>query len=74
MKPSLKYEVIYCRKDKYPISIMCQFFEVSRSGYYDYVKRKDRLQNDVLLAEMVAECQLRCGNTYGYRRIHLWLK
>lgn len=53
---------------------MCQFFEVSRSGYYDYVKRKDRLQNDVLLAEMVAECQLRCGKTYGYRRVHLWLK
>jgi transposase InsO family protein len=23
---------------------------------------------------MVSECQQRCGKTYGYRRVHLWLK
>ncbi len=33
--------VIYRHKDKYSISEMCRFFGVSRSGYYDYVKRMD---------------------------------
>lgn len=74
MKASLKYEVIYCRKEKYPVSIMFRFFGVSRSGYYDFVKRRGIPQRDTVLAEMVSECQQRCGKTYGYRRIHLWLK
>ena len=74
MKPSLKYEVIYCRKEKYPVSIMCRFFGVSRSGYYGFVKHRRIPQRDMALAELVLECQQRCGKTYGYRRVHLWLK
>jgi transposase InsO family protein len=52
---------------------MCKFFKVSRSGYYDYVKRSDKAHKDKPLAEMVKECQRRCGKTYGYRRVHIWL-
>lgn len=52
---------------------MCQVFDVSRSGYYDFVKRMGNPQNDSALAEMIAECQQRCGKTYGYRRVHIWL-
>ena len=52
---------------------MCQFFEVSRSGYYDYVKRMNNPQKDVTLAAMILECQRRYKKTYGYRRIQLWL-
>ncbi len=52
---------------------MCKFFNVSRSGYYNYVKRRDKSQKDKPLAEMIAECQRRCGKTYGYRRVHIWL-
>lgn len=74
MKPSLKYEVVYCRHEKYSVSIVCRFFGVSRSGYYDYVKRRENPQMDAALAEMVSECQQSCGKTYGYRRVHLWLK
>ena len=74
MKATLKYEVIYCRKERYPVTIMCQFFGVSRSGYYDFVKRRGRSETDATLAGMVSECQQNCGRTYGYRRIHLWLK
>jgi len=73
VKPSLKYAVIYCRKEKYPVSAMCRFFGVSRSGYYDFVKRKDRPQQDRYIAEMISECQQRCGKTYGYRRVQIWL-
>lgn len=55
------------------MSVMCRFFAVSRSGYYDYVKRRDCSQKDTVLAEMISECHKRCGKTYGYRRVHLWL-
>ena len=74
MRTSVKYMVIYRHKDKYSISEMCRFFDVSRSGYYDYVKRMDVPARDLLLAEKIRECQSKCGQTYGYRRVHLWLE
>ena len=66
--------VIYRHKDKYSISEMCRFFEVSRSGYYDYVKRMDTPASDLPLAEKIRDCQEQCGKTYGYRRVHIWLE
>ena len=66
--------VIYRHKDKYSISEMCKFFSVSRSGYYDYVKRMDIPAKDLPLAEKIRECQTKCGKTYGYRRVHIWLE
>ena len=53
---------------------MCRFFKVSRSGYYDYVKRMDIPAKDLPLAEKIKECQDSCGKTYGYRRVHIWLE
>ena len=53
---------------------MCRFFKVSRSGYYDYVKRMDIPARDLSLAEKIRECQEQCGKTYGYRRVHIWLE
>ena len=66
--------VIYRHKEKYSISEMCRFFDVSRSGYYDYVKRMDIPAKDLHLAEKIRECQEKCGRTYGYRRVHMWLE
>ena len=66
--------VIYRHKDKYTISEMCRFFEVSRSGYYDYVKRMDKPAFDLELAEKIRECQEHSHSTYGYRRVHIWLE
>ena len=66
--------VIYRHKDKYSIREMCRFFEVSRSGYYDYVKRMDVPARDLPLAEKIRECQEHSRNTYGYRRVHIWLE
>ena len=74
MKAALKYEVIYCRREKYSIQIMCKFFGVSRSGYYDYVKRRGSLPRNTELAGLIAECQKSCGKTYGYRRVQIWLE
>jgi putative transposase len=66
--------VIYHHKDKYSISEMCRFFNVSRSGYYDYVNRMGTPARDLHLAEKIRECQDKCGKTYGYRRVHIWLE
>jgi len=74
VRTSVKYIVIYRHKDKYSISEMCRFFKVSRSGYYDYVKRMDIPAWDLPLAEKIKECQDKCGKTYGYRRVHIWLE
>ena len=74
MKASIKYKVIYRHKEKYSISEMCRFFGVSRSGYYDYVRRMDVPAKDLPLAEKIRSCQAECRNTYGYRRVHIWLK
>ena len=74
MRTSVKYRVIYRHKDKYSISEMCRFFGVSRSGYYGYVSRMDIPAKDLPLAEKIRECQDKCGKTYGYRRVHIWLE
>ena len=66
--------VIYRHREKYSISEMCRFFEVSRSGYYGYVSRMDIPAEDLPLAEKIKECQSECGKTYGYRRVHTWLE
>jgi transposase InsO family protein len=52
---------------------MCAFFGVSRSGYYDFVKRMDKPDRDAPLDELIRECQEKCGKIYGYRRVQIWL-
>lgn len=74
MKASVKYNVIYRHREKYSISEMCRIFGVSRSGYYSYVQRMDVPAKDLPLAEKIRECQAECKQTYGYRRVHIWLE
>ena len=74
MKAKFKYEVIYAHREEYPVAVMCEFFGVSKSGYYDYVKRISRVEKDFELAEKISLQQKRCFQTYGYRRMHIWLE
>lgn len=74
MKPSFKYRVIYNHREEYPIIEMCNFFGVSRSGYYDFLKRKDMPDRDTPLVELIAECLYKRGKIHGYRYVHLWLE
>ncbi|MBQ8200109.1 MAG: IS3 family transposase [Lachnospiraceae bacterium] len=74
MRPRVKYHVIHMNKNRYPVSVMCRFFEVSRSGYYDYVRRLGQKEKDAELAEIIRKQQERCFKTYGYRRVWLWLE
>ena len=74
MRPWVKYQIIYKNRDRYRIAVMCRFFEVSRSGYYDFVHRLGIKEKDADLAEIIREQQGQCFKTYGYRRMWLWLK
>ncbi len=70
-----KYAFIESEEGNYPVTLMCRWARVSRSGYYDW---KDRPQSataarrDVLAAE-VAFAFDHSDSTYGYRRIHAQL-
>ena len=70
----MKYLAIYGKREKYPIQTMCRFFGVSRSGYYDYLKRMDKPDRDEALAAEVSCCQEHSRKTYGYRRVQIWLE
>ena len=74
MKAKVKYEVIQRHEKEYPITVMCRILGVSRSGYYDFLKRANGGERDAELAEQIRHCQERSRHTYGYRRVHQWLK
>ena len=74
MRPRAKYAVIYRHRNEYPVSVMCLFFQASRSGYYDFVHHLGRPEKDAALAEIIAKQRERSFRTYGYRRMWLVLK
>ncbi|MBT3319860.1 MAG: IS3 family transposase [Clostridia bacterium] len=65
-----QYQIVQRYSKEYPISILCKMFEVSRSGYYVWLKRKDK---DEKLAGWIKQCQEETGQTYGYRRVKMWI-
>ena len=74
VRTSVKNEIIHRHRAEYPIAVMCRFFGVSRSGYYDYIKRIGQPKRDAALAEQIRQCQEQTDKTYGYRRVWKWLK
>lgn len=53
---------------------MCKFFEVSRSGYYDFAHRLGQPESDAELGQLLQEQLAHVRQTYGYRRMWLWLE
>ena len=51
VRPSVKYQAIHKNKDSYRISFLCRFFRMSRSGYYKWLKQKDR--PDTLITQLI---------------------
>ena len=73
MRASVKYRVIHRFKDKYNVRDMCIFFGVSRSGYYAWTKKTDKEDPDKQIGELIRDCQKKTRQTYGYRRVQIWL-
>ena len=74
MKAKIKYTAISRHAGKYSVRQMCAFFAVSRSGYYAFLKRKNRCRRENELARLIAQCQQETKGTYGYRRVGIWLE
>lgn len=53
---------------------MCELFEVSRSGFYKWRKRVSQPQQRGELDQFIIECQAQVNQSYGYRRVCLWIK
>lgn len=56
------------------MSAMCAFFGISRAAYYAWHKRMDRPDPDAERKKQVQEAYETSKQTYGYRRIGLWLR
>ncbi|WP_442942818.1 IS3 family transposase [Nocardia sp. NBC_01503] len=70
-----KYAFIESEEGNYPISRMCAWSKVSRSGYYDWKSRPvsaTTVRREILSAEVRFAFDHSDG-TYGYRRIHAQL-
>ena len=73
---SERYELINREEGSYPISLMCRWSSVSRSGYYSW---RDRPQSQTAvrreeLAIMIKSIFEHSDGTYGYRRIQVILE
>lgn len=73
MSATRKYAVINLFVGRYPISAMCRFFDVSRSGYYKWRSKDIPADKDKPIGELIRQCQNETRQTYGYRRVKLWL-
>ena len=69
----LKYRVIERFRGTYSVEEMCRVFQVSRSGYYSWRVRQSKPSKDQWLIDLVVECQQKCNQTYGCRRVKRWL-
>lgn len=51
---------------------MCSYF--NRSGFYDFIKRKNSINKDTKLINLIKECHsIRFQKVYGCRRVFLWI-
>jgi len=57
---------------EFPVSVMCSVFQVSRSGYYSWIKRPEskRSRENNELAQEIAEIHRESNGIYGCPKIH----
>lgn len=65
--------MIYRFREHFTIGELCRLLEVSRSGYYKWLSRKDKPDKDAAIAALIAKCHENAHRTYGYRRVKIWL-
>jgi putative transposase len=65
------YRIISAEKASFPVSVMCQVLEVSRSGFHGWERRppSDRALSDAWLIEQIKEIHEQARGVYGSRRV-----
>lgn len=66
--------MIFQHRQQYSIVAMCRFFEIARSAYYAWVARLDQPDRDADRLALIQQAYQASRQTYGYRRIQLWLQ
>jgi putative transposase len=76
--PEQRYQRIDALKADYSITVLCQSFEVSTSGYYDWHRRQrqpaNRAQEDLRLKEQIRSIHAQSRQTYGAPRVQVQLR
>ncbi len=72
---SVKYAFINSEEGNYPVTSMCRWAKLSRSGYYSWCARKPSATAlwRADLAARITHAFTHSDSTYGYRRIHAQL-
>ena len=70
------FELVEAEKAKYPIQVLCDVLDVSRSGFYAWRKRAPsvRKKSDEKLAVEIAATHARSRKRYGSPRVHRALR
>jgi transposase InsO family protein len=68
----MRYQFIQAEKAHYPVNLMCQVLQVSRSGFYDWRGRppSQRAKEDQRLLVKIRAIHKASRETYGSPRIH----
>ena len=72
----MKFELVDAEKAQFPVEVLCEVLEVSRSGYYAWKKRRPsaRSKADEQLAVEIAATHSRSKQRYGSPRVHRALR
>jgi transposase InsO family protein len=72
----VRFEFVQAEKASFPVAVLCDVLEVSRSGYYAWTKRTPsaRTQDDMKLAVEVKAVHERSRGRYGSPRVHRALR
>lgn len=70
------YRFISAEKARTPVSVCCELLGVSRSGFYDWLRRapSDRALSDAWLTEKIKAIHQANRGVYGARRVHAELR
>jgi len=70
------YRFISAERASFPVSLLCQVLEVSKSGFYAWTSRapSDRALSDAWLSERIRKIHGGARGVYGARRIHAELR
>jgi transposase InsO family protein len=60
--------VVAALKEQYPVTALCNFLQLSRSGYYQSLRRQ-KVDSDEVLRACIQAIYIKREKKYGYRRI-----
>ena len=72
----MKYDFVKANETEFPVTMLCEILEISRSGYYAWKDRKEstRAQSNRALVVDIRAVFERSQQTYGSPRIHQALR